>query len=325
MTTDTTVTMMSKRAILTILSLTLAVYTNLALQRITEENLRPVGEKCFAGDYQGLIPFEPWLGGSFVCIVTTMFHGLTTVPEGMFAWGGITTIYFPVATLVIVEASRTGVKGLLRYPLVIFIISQYIAVSVAFPLLWVPMYFFWGRGTTLGFTQTHVNFTDAAGLFFFLVSMAFFTLDNQTYAWTWITSLLGGPFFPIPYVVALFLPSNSSDPKTSSTLIVNAYYAAALAGFMLWACAIFILVRNYQDAESILGALWTKTNFSVKIINLDWFVWFLSMVLVLANESLVDGLQAIIIMPLVGPGASLSYLLARQEQVRAKNLHDKKD
>jgi hypothetical protein len=317
---------MGNRTILTVVSLTLAICTNLALQRITEQNLKPVGEKCFAGDYDGLVPFEQWLGGSFVCIVTTMFHGLTTVPEGMFAWGGIMALYFPIAILVVVEATRTGVKGLLKYPIVIFVISQYIAVSVAFPLLWIPMYFLWGRGTTHGFASKHANFTDAAGLFFLFVSMAFFALNTQSYAWTWTASLIGGPFFPIPYVVALFLPSDSSDPDNSSNLIIKTYQAAALASFMLWVCAIFILVRNYDfDAASILGAVWTNTNYSVQIINLDWFVWFLSMVLVLAEESLMDGLLAIVMMPLVGPGASLALLLARQEQVRAKTLNVKTD
>ncbi|KAI2503636.1 hypothetical protein MHU86_10832 [Fragilaria crotonensis] len=232
------------------------------------------------------------------------------------------TVYFPVAILVVVESARTGVKGLLKYPIVIFVLSQYIAVSVAFPLLWIPMYFVWGRGTTHGFSQTHANFTDAAGLFFLIASMALFALNTQSYAWTWTASLIGGPFFPIPYIVALFLPSDSSNPDSSSKLIVKTYQAAGLASFMVWACAIFILVRNYQyDTASIVGALWTKTNFSVQIINLDWVVWFLSMVLVLAEESLMDGLLAIVMMPLTGPGASLAFLLARQEQVRAKNLN----
>ena len=149
-------------------------------------------------------------------------------------------------------------------PLAIFIISQYVAL----PLVWrfhyyygypCTPYFLWERGTTTGFTQTHVNFTDAAGLFFLLVSMAFFIwIHTQTYAWTWTASFLGGPFFPIPpYVAALFLPSsNSSDPAgTSSKFIVSAYHAAALTSFLLWVCAIFTLIRTYQDAESILGAL----------------------------------------------------------------------
>lgn len=36
------------------------------------------------------------------------------------------------------------------------------------------------------------------------------------------------------------------------------------------------------------------------------------MVLVLADESLMDGLTAIVMISLVGPGASLALLLARQ-------------
>jgi hypothetical protein len=66
--------------------------------------------------------------------------------------------------------------------------------------------------------------------------------------------------------------------------------------------------------------MWTNANYAVQIINLDWFVWFLSILLLVANENPMDAIKALIMMPIVGPGTSLAYILAHQEQNRAKKL-----
>lgn len=319
-------TMSKRNIILAVLSVALAVVTNLTIQKIAELNLKPVGEKCFAGDYVGIVPFEPWLGGSFVCIMNTLFYSLVGTPEGIFAWGSLMATYFPVAILLVVEASREGVKGVLKYPVFILLISQYLAVSVAFPLVWVPMYLLWGRGTTHGFGPSHANFTDIAGLFFFGVSVALFALDNQSYAWTFTASLIGGPFMVIPYVfLALLKLPVSSDPVVSSKLIVVTYHGASLASFMVWIFTVSILVLKYQDPSVVLKAIWANASYSVQIINLDWFVWFLSILLVVANENPMDAVKAVVMMPIVGPGTALAYILAHQEQNRAKKLEKKAD
>jgi hypothetical protein len=314
-----------KQWVLAMLSVIIGITTNLIIQDIAKKNLTEIGEKCLSGEVDNLIPYEPMLGGSFVCIVNNLFYGLKQVPEGIFAWCCIIAVYFPVAILVTVEATRVGVQGILKYPFFIFFLSQYIALSVAFPLVWVPMFLLWGRGSLPGFLSYHANTASFSGLFISALSFAFFAFETQAHVWRLATSLLFGPLLPVPYLTLFLLPSNLSGGLDSSSRIIKSYYSAALVSFFLWSFSLYLLVINYGTSMSIIGVLWTETNFSVQIINLDWFVWYLSILIIIVAENWIDGSKTMLMMPFLGPGAALAITLARQEQVRCGRVSEKAD
>lgn len=54
----------------------------------------------------------------------------------------------PVGILMNVEAGRSGAKGPIRYPTLIGFVSIFLAISVSFPLVWVPSFLLFGGSKT---------------------------------------------------------------------------------------------------------------------------------------------------------------------------------
>jgi len=82
--------------------------------------------------------YEPKLGGPFVCIITQFMLELNEEPAGILVWGLIATVAFPLTLLIFSEAGRQGARGLVRWPVLILLLSQVLGISVIFPALWIP-------------------------------------------------------------------------------------------------------------------------------------------------------------------------------------------
>lgn len=311
-----------KRVALSVFSVVLAVVTNIIVRSLILEDITPVGEKCFSGDYEGPIPFEPYLGGSFVCIMTTFFHELSIVPEGAFAFGLLATVAIAFVALIMVEAGRSGVRGILKYPIAIMVISQYIAFCVAVPLIWVPFCLLWGRGTAHEFSKYHFRYAVMYALWLTGMSIVFFSLDTQTYGWTFVAGIVGGPFLHLPLVGQWFLPTSKPNSDASSRLVAITYRMATVGSFMVWAHIVHSLLSDvgYDNISALYGALWENTNYAVKMILVDALVLFMAVLIVIWVDSPGDALRAILMAPLVGPGAALAHALGKQEDTGGQSV-----
>lgn len=118
---------------------------------------------------------------------------MTNAPAGFIVWAATIATILPVGILVHVEAGRSGAKGPVRYPTLLGFVSVFVAISVSFPLVWVPGFLLLG-GSRAGavppkraYASLYLSVPGAV-----LTCLAF-TVDTSTYQWTVLAGLLGGP------------------------------------------------------------------------------------------------------------------------------------
>jgi len=110
----------------------------------------------------------------------------------------------------------------------------------------------------------------------------------------------------LPYIGQFILPS-ATKTDSASLLVTNAYTGSMVCSFLVWVYAFVAFIPNSL-------AIWTNANPSTQIIVIDTVVLFLALLITVLNENPVAAVQAILMGPLVGPGAALSYALLRQER-----------
>jgi hypothetical protein len=319
--------MTGKRIILAVLSVALALVTNYVLQSLIAEDFKLVVEKCSAGDYDGLDPFEPMLGGTFVCIITPFFRNIVRGPSGFFVWGTIVTLFLVAEVHVMVESTREGTKGLLLSPFVVFVIGQFVGISVAFPLLWVPSFMLWKRGTAYGFAEVHKILVIVLSAWVLALSALMFVFQVDTYYWTFTAGLVGGPFFAFPLLLKHLVPlSLSSNGQASKATIVQTYDIVIVVATLVWMGSVASLIHEIGfDASNLWDVMWNKTNSSVQFIQIDWIVWFLSLLIIVGDENLRNVVQTMVLATLIGPGAATALALRNQKKDSQVSNHVKVD
>jgi len=197
------------------------------------------------GGYK-LHPHEPWLGGSFVCLITQFLHELIQHSGGIFTFGIIASLSIITGLLMNVEADRStyyhhNTQSIIRYPTMLGILSQVLGISVVFPLLWVPSYCLVHARTatthTVGITGTAIDAENTGNvcksrvyaalvtaLLFPMLTLLVFNLDPDSYAWTFSAGLLGGPLVACsPMLLWFVMPSSRiTQMKSKTAMTVDA-------------------------------------------------------------------------------------------------------
>jgi len=241
------------------------------------------------------------------------------------------TVTFPASVFFVVESFRPGAKGLIKHVVIVMVLAQILAVSVAVPLLWNPFYWLGGRGTTIFFTKAHSFYVILSCTYVSILTVLFFVLEKGSYPWAVTTGILAGPLIVVPYIIQMFLPTRStpSDQKTISSsfkFIKQAYRVSMIPSFVMWMVAVLSLIFTYgTEPSDIWGALWGNTNNFCRMINVDTLVWFLAYLMVIFSENPMDALVAFVAAPFVGPGVAIGYTHVKQLETEVKQALEKKD
>lgn len=270
----------------------------------------------------GYHTYEPMVGfGVFnvlVCLITQFLLELReTYPAGILTWGGVIVVAFPFGVASTIEAGRAGATGLIRYPLILGLLYQLFGISVMAPLLWVPAYIY-GRGNG-GVSVTRSIMSVPMSIPGLLLTACVFTLDTSSYLWTLAAGTLGGPGLPM---VAILLwgdtPPTKATPTTVSTA-VWAYRATMIAAFLTYAVLVYIAYITYgTNVVALWEDVWTNAGPSVAFMTIDTLVLFAGVCLHLAFRSTTAAMKAVVLTPLLGPGAACCLAMAELEETTEK-------
>ena len=294
-------------------------------QAVSKEFFEPIQAACFSSDPEtavreaGLHPYIHNLGGGFVCLITQFLAHLVREPAGIFAWGVIAGLALPYTILSSIEAGRGGAKGVIRYPTFLGLLAQVFGVSVMFPLLWVPGALY-GEGDGVP-SQGRLRLVLSTSFVFPVLTLLMFTLDADTYGWTAVAGLIGGPILPLVNLMywPLYPPehADAAYKRTVSNLLAKAYGVSAAVAFVGYAINLYLLTTAHgYTPTALVSALWTEANVSVKFMTIDFLVLFMGFVVYFAADSLSDALGALAMSFVVGPGAAAGIILARREHGR---------
>jgi len=256
-----------------------------------------------------------------VCLITQFLLELRqTYPEGVIVWGGVIVASLPFSCMAGIEAGREGAKGPIRYPIILGLLYQLFGISVMMPLVWLPSYIY-GKGD--GAVSTARAYISVAMILPAMVlSIICFTADTDGSLWTTSAGILGGPglAFLAASMWADKVPSNHSqdDLLEGSKATSRAYLATVPIGLIAYAGFVHTVVSTYGFSVSALwDAIWTNANASVAFMTIDTIVLWLAVCLRIFYEETSAGCKAILLSPIMGPGAACSYVLAGLEESSA--------
>lgn len=283
--------------------------------------LAPINLQAFEEKYH---PYEPLLGGSFVCILTQFIHRLVLAhPAGLLLWGATFCTALPTIVLLVLEAGRSGIHqpfwNPLRYPSLVLLLGQVFGISVAIPLLWVPAYI-WGRSTPRG--TVSVARGNVALLCLFpsaILSVSVFVLNPASRAWTLAAGALGGPLLAAVPLMAWNLDPQSESQATQSMVqtAARAYSVAGVVAFTGWAVLIFVVFQNYGlDYVALQHDLWISAPSPVQFMAIDAIILYGAILTYVAYIRFTAAIETLFQTLLFGPGAALAMILAELEMER---------
>jgi hypothetical protein len=327
------VELVGRKILFTLLGLGLGLFafwqTQLILQ---EESFQEVGKACEAESslstrghrseafLQKYHDYEPYVGGTFVCLLTQFLHALVrTWPAGFITWGATFCTFLPGIVLVVVEAGRNGA---LRFPSLILLLGQFFGISVAFPAVWIPA-FIWGRNAS-GTFQGAVSVQRAIASRFlilpaFVATVLAFAASPDSYLWTLTVGILGGPLLALFPLVCWFMDPPSNDKATSRMTysVVTSYSIAGSLSFLLWAAVMATIVLNYRlDYQSLVKDCWTDAPGSVRFMTIDAVVLYGGMLAYVGYVRTSAVAETLLQTVFFGPGAALAATMATLEMER---------
>ena len=270
-------------------------------QMVTKEYFEPILEICGRGaaavSESRLHAYEPLLGGPFVCMITQFLLALAQRPAGLLAWGVIAGIALPASTLMHTEAGRGGSRGLLKYPTPLTVLSQVLGISVIFPAAWVPAYAY-GRGSVSAAVAPARAYASAAlSLPFAALTVALFSLDPESRAWTLVAGALGGPLVALG---PLCLWKLEAPPHPTAEAVAAGAHALKRVYALLGAVSFVGWLVNVRLAAHAFGrledgglaktwqALWAEAHPAVAFMTIDAAVLYIGLVLAILVGMSVD-------------------------------------
>ena len=322
--------MKSKEVLFASIAVALGVSTMYAINRICGEFLEPIIGTCTNPDYEPKIeihPYEPKVGlgifGPFVCFLSQfLFHVTENYPAGLLTFGGVIIVSHPLCILMIVEAGRGGAKGIIRYPTLVSFLAFVFGVAVFVPAMWLPAYILGRGGWTQPVAPERAWVAVAPGFLNVALTLGAFLLSTDTYAGQLFVSMLCSPILVCaPLLVWNAGPPAEDEHKTALRMgvraTVAAYFVAGCLEFVFWWFLVFVAVKTYGiDIGLLWDALWTNADASILFMTIDVAVLWLTGLLYVAFHSYSHAANAILLTTLLGPGASLSFVLSRMELER---------
>ena len=282
---------------------------------IAESDLHPFEAKA------GLVIFTP-----FVCLMTQFLYQLTqSSTAGFLVWFGNLAAMQPVSVLMTVEAGRGGTRGPVRYPSIVFLLFQLLGISVVFPTVWIPAYCFGRSDQAVSTTRAQVSVPLAFPVI--ILSILVFWLDTNSYAWQVCSGILSSPMLALLPALLYGLPA----PKDGSRDIIKkgteatckAYLRSSIIAFSIWWFILHKVWSSYygygrggmiaDSTSSLWKDLWTEANPAVAFMTIDCLVLWASMLLFIGYHNTTDAVTALLLTPLLGPGASCCVVMAEIE------------
>jgi hypothetical protein len=315
--------------ILAVASLAAGIWAFVTTQAATKEHFEPILAACTSGNFEesgyhrydkrvGLVAFD-----FLACLITQFMVDLATmVPMGILTWGTTTLAAIPATMLMMLEANRKNNSGLLRWPVLVSLLGQLFGIAVIFPAVWVPSYVFFA-----GKSDGAVNGTLAQSLIvfvlpFIILTVAVFTLDIQSDAWTTCAGILGGPmicFFG--FAPTLLKAPENPTPQQMSKAARSSAVSFGIGGLVStggWFYMLSLVYLHYgTDFSTLVESIWTNAHPSIKFMTVDATILWLGLILHIATRKLSSAAEAVALTPIFGPGGACCMALASLESDRA--------
>ena len=270
------------------------------------------------------MPYESRLGGWLVCMITQFIYRLTqNGPAGFIAWTTTIVASIPLGMLMSVESGRSGAKGPVLYPTIIGLLAQFLGISVSFPVIWVPSYLLLG-GSRTGAVPSLRPYV-AVYLLPPIIALTYlaFNLDPASYEWTLTAGTLGGPLLPMlslllwrlkPKAAADVTPEDVSRGAIASS---NCYLIVSFVSMAVWGTVLRAIREEYGlSSDAMKAGLWFDADPSVRFMVIDAVVLFACALAYVASVDPIDSVAALLISPIIGPGASVGLMLWGHERLR---------
>lgn len=279
----------------------------------------------------GYHSYEPMVGlGAFkilVCLITQFLLELReTYPAGLLTWGGVVVVSISTTIMTGVAAGRKGVKGPVRYPTILGLLSQLFGVSVMFPLLFNTSFILGGGKLGIPVTNTRIIAATTFALPITALTALVFSAPTDGYTWEVSAGILGGPILammglPLWMDKSPRIEATSENINRSSSLIQKTYAFMAVVSFVFWACLVKVAHQAYGFAfDNLWRDIWVEAGPSVAFMTIDTGVLYLGVLLFIAYQSESKAVKAAALTPLVGPGAACCLALKELESECAKSM-----
>eukprot|EP00565_Helicotheca_tamesis_P008251 CAMPEP_0185733684 /NCGR_PEP_ID=MMETSP1171-20130828/20293_1 /TAXON_ID=374046 /ORGANISM="Helicotheca tamensis, Strain CCMP826" /LENGTH=339 /DNA_ID=CAMNT_0028403469 /DNA_START=83 /DNA_END=1102 /DNA_ORIENTATION=- len=272
----------------------------------------------------GYHSYEPKVGlGVFkilVCLITQFLLELReTYPAGLLTWGGVVVAALPLNGLMTITAGRRGAKGPVIYPTIIGLLYQLLGISVIFPLIYNPSYYF--SGAKLGVPVTNLRITAAVIFTLPVTLLTYFVFASPTNGYTWEVSagILGGPILamlglPLWLDKSPSMEVTSENVARSNSAIQRAYTFLSAVAFAIYSYLLVVAYQTYGLAfDELWRDIWSEAGPSVAFMTIDTGVLYLGELLFIAYHSEWKAFKAFLMTPLVGPGAACCIVLKELE------------
>lgn len=293
-------------------------------QSATNEWMDPIVATCTRGEAthfermlkDGIVPYNPTLGGGFVCLITQFLNALREdFPGGLLTWGAVMLVSLPQSVIGAIEAGRVGAKGPVRYSCIMGLLSQFVGVCVIMPALWIPSYVFGGSrdgpfapSRPMAGVYTSIPFT--------LLAIGIFVLDPTSASWRNCAGILGGPlvaFLPLVYYLSP-APTSTSDMLQNASAAKASYKRAfqcmAVLSLAGWMTLVYVACSVYGfDAEALANGLWFEAHPAVKFMTVDTTGFFIATLIYAYLQSASMLIKTLLLTPIVGPGAALCLVM----------------
>lgn len=322
------------------ISAALGIFAFVQCQVETKEMMEPVMDYCVNGaeavraatkgkgplqlaGYDAM-PYEAKLGGTFVCLITQFLYRLTqNGPAGFITWTATIVASLPLGMLMSLESGRSGAKGPVMYPTIVGLLAQFLGISVSFPVVWVPSYLLLG-GSRTGAVPTLRPYA-AVYLLPPIVALTYlaFNLDPASYQWTLTAGILGGPLLPLLSLLLWKLKPKAADAVTPQDVSrgaiasSNCYLIVSVVAMAMWVTVLRASFAEYGlSSDAMKAGMWFDADPAVRFMVLDAVVLFAGALAYVASVDPVDAAAALLISPIIGPGASVGLMLWGHERLR---------
>jgi hypothetical protein len=302
------------------IGIALGVFCMLQTQAATKNWMDPIVATCTQGEAthfermlkDGIVPYNPNLGGGFVCLITQFLNALQRqYPGGLLTWGGVMVVSIPFAVFSAVEAGRFGAKGPVRYSVVIGLLAQFLGVCVVMPGIWIPSYVFGGSRDG----PFHPN-RPMAGVYTSipatLLAIGIFVLDPTSAAWRNCAGVLGGPIVALLPLFFYLSPTPTStkdmlqNEGAAKASYAKAFQYMAVLSLAGWITLVYVAFSVYGfNVKALVNGLWFEAHPAVKFMTIDTSGFFIATLIYAYLQGANALLKMLVLVPVAGPGAAL--------------------
>lgn len=327
--------------------ISLGILAFITTQTVIKDFFDPIVNTCNSGLADEALsielqPYEPLLGGPFVCMITQFLYFLSRDPAGILAWGVIAQIGFVIGFLMYIEAGRQHARGIITYPVIVSLLGQVLGISVIFPALWLPGYLYarymsddsFSKCDNLGLvTIKRIYASILVTSLFSSLTILLFTLDKDSYYWTVTAGVLGGPLIAlVPLPLGIFAPAPiESDDASIAQQITSAKTAAKMYNiigsiiFFGWLTNIYLAYGAFQgDLDKVLEGLWLNAHPSVAFMTIDTGILYIATIMYIFIHDVNQAFITILITPIIGPGSASAFALANIEAQQVEKFSSSK-